>query len=219
MIGVTRYPYDDTPKTMAIEEAAEAAGLSLQRPPLAISFSRRPGEEPVRQGEIEPPPYGNIHGVPRVTCTLTGECDVGCNNGAKNTLDHTYLSAAKHAGADIRTRHEVKGFRPLGSDEGGGYEVTYVVHTGADGEPAVDLPVRTIRARRLVLAAGTFGTTYLLLRNRLALPGLSGALGTRFSGNGDLLGLVMDSSRDGLARDLGANTGPVITTAIRIADR
>ncbi len=218
MIGVTRYPYDDTPKTMAIEEAAEAAGLSLQRPPLAISFSRRPGEEPVRQGEIEPPPYGNIHGVPRVTCTLTGECDVGCNNGAKNTLDHTYLSAAKHAGADIRTRHEVKGFRPLGSDEGGGYEVTYVVHTGADGEPAVDLPVRTIRARRLVLAAGTFGTTYLLLRNRLALPGLSGALGTRFSGNGDLLGLVMDSSRDGLARDLGANTGPVITTAIRIAD-
>jgi cholesterol oxidase len=28
----------------------------------------------------------------------------------------------------------------------------------------------------------------------------------------------MDSSRDGLARDLGANTGPVITTAIRIGD-
>ncbi len=218
MIGVTPYPYDDTPKTMAIEEAAEAAGLSLQRPPLAISFSRRPGEEPVRQGEIETPSYGNIHGLPRTTCTLTGECDVGCNNGAKNTLDHTYLSAAKHAGADIRTRHEVKGFRPLDGDDGGGYEVTYVVHTGADGEPAVDLPLRTIRARRLVLAAGTFGTTYLLLRNRLALPGLSGALGTRFSGNGDLLGLVMDSSRDGLARDLGANTGPVITTAIRVGD-
>jgi cholesterol oxidase len=218
MIGVTRYPYDDTPKTMAIEEAAKAAGLSLQRPPLAISFSRRPGEEPVRQGEIEPPSYGNIHGLPRVTCTLTGECDVGCNNGAKNSLDHTYLSAAKHAGADIRTRHEVKGFRPLDADQGGGYEVTYVVHTGADGEPAADLPVRTIRARRLVLAAGTFGTTYLLLRNRLALPGMSNALGTRFSGNGDLLGLVMDSSRDGVARDLGANTGPVITTAIRVPD-
>ena len=141
---------------------------------------------------------GRARSSPRRTATstacrgsparLTGECDVGCNNGAKNTLDHTYLSAAKHAGADIRTRHEVKGFRPLDAD-GGGYEVTYVVHTGADGEPAVDLPVRTIRARRLVLAAGTFGTTYLLLRNRLALPGLSGALGTRFSGNGDLLGL------------------------------
>jgi cholesterol oxidase len=215
MMGATRYPYDDTPKTMAIEEAAASAGLSIQRPPLAVSFSRRPGEEPVRQGEIETPSYGNIHGLPRITCTLTGECDLGCNNGAKNTLDHTYLSAAKHAGADIRTRHEVKGFRPL---DGGGYEVSYVVHTSADGDPAVDLPIQTIRTRRLVLAAGTFGTTYLLLRNRLALPGLSGALGTRFTGNGDLLGFVMDSSRDGVARDLGANTGPVITTAIRVGD-
>ena len=215
MIGVSPYPYTDTPKTMAMEEAAAGAGLSLQRPPLAIAFSRRPGEDPVRQGEIAPPPYGNIHGVPRVTCTLVGECDVGCNAGAKNSLDHTYLSAAKHAGADIRVRHEVKGFRPL---EGGGYEVAYVVHTGADGEPAVDLPVHTIRAQRLVLAAGTFGTNYLLLRNRSAFPALSGALGTRFTGNGDLLGFVMDSSREGAVRDLGANTGPVITTAIRVAD-
>ncbi|MBF4769581.1 FAD-binding protein [Nocardioides agariphilus] len=215
MIGVSPYPYQDTPKTMAMEEAAAGAGLSLQRPPLAVAFSRRPGEDPVRQGEIPLPAYGNIHGVPRTTCSLVGECDVGCNNGAKNSLDHTYLSAAKHAGADIRVRHEVKGFRPL---EGGGYEVTYVVHTGADGEPATDLPVRTIRTRRLVLAAGTFGTNYLLLRNRSAFPGISGALGTRFTGNGDLLGFVMDASRDGLGRDLGANTGPVITTAIRLAD-
>ncbi len=215
MIGVSKYPYDDTPKTRAMYEAAAGAGLSLQRPPLAVSFSRRPGEEPVRQGEIEPPSYGNIHGLPRVTCTLVGECDVGCNNGAKNTLDHTYLSAAKHAGADIRVRHEVKGFRPL---EGGGYEVTYVVHTGADGEPAVDLPTRTIRTRRLVLAAGTFGTTYLLLRNRTALPALSATIGARFSGNGDLLGFVFDSSRDGFPRDLRPNYGPVITTAIRVGD-
>ena len=136
----------------------------------------------MRAGEIETPAYGNIHGLPRSTCALVGECDLGCNYGAKNSLDHTYLSAAQHAGADIRVRHEVKGFRPLGRDEGGGYEVTYVVHTGVDGEPAVGLPTRTIRCERLVLAAGTFGTTYLLLRNRTAFPGLSGALGTRFSG-------------------------------------
>ena len=69
-----------------------------------------------------------------------------------------------------------------------------------------------------MLAAGTFGTTYLLLRNRSAFPGLSGALGTRFSGNGDLLGFVMNASRDGLGRDLAPNTGPVITSAIRVAD-
>jgi cholesterol oxidase len=198
-----------------MREAAEGAGLSLQLPPLAISFSRRPGEEAVRQGEIATPDYGNIHGLPRVTCALTGECDLGCNYGSKNSLDHTYLSAAKHAGADIRVRHEVKGFRPL---DGGGYEVTYVVHTGRDGEPAVDLPVQTIRCSRLVLAAGTFGSSYLLLRNRAALPGLSATLGTRFTGNGDLLGFVMEAAKDGVGRDLEANTGPVITSAIRVGD-
>ncbi len=69
----------------------------------------------MRLGEIATPSYGNVHGLPRATCRLCGECDLGCNDGAKNTLDHTYLSAAQHAGADLRTRHEVKGFRPLDS--------------------------------------------------------------------------------------------------------
>ena len=215
MIGTATYPYSDTLKTNAIREAAKGAGLSVSLPPLAISFARRPGDEPVRLGEIATPSYGNIHGLPRSTCALTGECDLGCNYGAKNTLDHTYLSAAQHAGADIRVRHEVKGFRPL---EGGGYEVTYVVHTGAAGEPAVGLPTLTIRCDRLVLAAGTFGSTYLLLRNRLAFPNLGAALGTRFTGNGDLLGFVMNASQDGVGRDLAPNTGPVITAAVRVGD-
>ncbi|WP_323742695.1 GMC oxidoreductase [Nocardioides islandensis] len=215
MIGASAYPYTDTPKTNAMREAADGAGLSMMLPPLAISFSRRPGEEPVRMGEIPDPEYGNVHGLPRATCVGCGECDLGCNYGAKNTLDHTYLSAAQHAGADIRVRHEVKGFRPL---DGGGYEVTYVVHTGQDGEPAVDLPVQTIECERLVLAAGTFGSSYLLLRNRAALPGLSDALGTRFSGNGDLLGFVMQAMDGEVGRQLAANTGPVITSAIRVPD-
>jgi cholesterol oxidase len=218
MIGVSAYPYTDTPKTNAMREAADGAGLSMMLPPLAISFARRPGEEPVRMGEIPAPDYGNIHGLPRATCVGCGECDLGCNYGSKNTLDHTYLSAAQHAGADIRVRHEVKGFRPLGSDEGGGYEVTYVVHTGQDGEPAVDLPLHTIECERLVLAAGTFGSSYLLLRNRAALPGLSDALGTRFTGNGDLLGFVMEAAQGEVGRQLAANTGPVITCAIRVGD-
>ena len=52
MIGTIRYPYDDTPKTKAVREAAEGAGMSVLHPPLAVSFSRRPGEDPVRLGEI-----------------------------------------------------------------------------------------------------------------------------------------------------------------------
>jgi cholesterol oxidase len=215
MIGVSPYPYPDTPKTKAVREAAIARGLDVLEPPLAVSFSRRRGEDPVPLGEIETPAYGNLHGLPRVTCRGCGECDLGCNYGSKNTLDHTYLSAARHHGADLRVRHEVKGFRPLDT---GGYEVVYVVHTAEDGEPAADLPSRTITCDRLVLAAGTFGTTNMLLRNRSALPGIGAALGTRFTGNGDLLGLVMNATRDGRPRELESGRGPVITTAVRVGD-
>ena len=218
MIGATTYPYADTPKTAADARgrrgcrhgpAAARRWRSASRGDAARSRSRL--------GEIATPSYGNVHGLPRATCRLCGECDIGCNDGAKNTLDHTYLSAAQHAGADIRTRHEVKGFRPLPTGRRLRGRATSCT-TGADGEPAVDLPTQTIRCHRLVLAAGTFGTTYLLLRNRAALPGLSAALGTRFSGNGDLLGLILNAARDGVGRDLDANTGPVITSAIRVAD-
>ncbi len=59
---------------------------------------------------IDEPDHGNLHGLPRSTCRLSGECDVGCNYGSKNTLDHTYLSAAHHHGADLRTRCEVRGW-------------------------------------------------------------------------------------------------------------
>jgi cholesterol oxidase len=50
-----------------------------------------------------------------------GECDLGCNYGSKNSLDHTYLSAAKFKGADIRPQCEVK---RIDRRPGGGYSVT-----------------------------------------------------------------------------------------------
>jgi cholesterol oxidase len=216
MIGVSPYPYQDTPKTNAMREAAAARGLDFMLPPLAVTFSREPGAPPVPRAELPVPDYGNVHGLPRLTCRLVGECDLGCNDGAKNTLDHTYLSAAQHEGADLRTRHEVKGFRPV---DGGGYEVTYVVHTAAHGEASEDLPTRTITCERLVLAAGTFGTSYLLLRNVSALPAISTeALGKRFCGNGDLLTFLLGARKDGKPRALSGSTGPVITSAIRVGD-
>ncbi|MGW2631151.1 GMC oxidoreductase [Streptomyces chattanoogensis] len=221
MLGATPYPYTDTPKTLAVEQAAARLGLAVSRPPLAVSFGPRSGAPPVRGAGIDEPPYGNLHDRPRSTCRLCGECDIGCNYGAKNTLDHTYLSAARHHHADIRTRCEVRGFEPR---PGGGYDVGYVVHDPAlEGRrTATDrLPVHWISCRRLVLAAGTFGSTYLLLRNRASLPGISRALGTRFCGNGDLLGMVLHATA-GAERSRGlrldGSTGPVITSAVRVGD-
>ena len=71
------------------------------------------------------------------------------------------------------------------------------------------------QAKKVVLAAGTFGSTFLLLTNakRLGLP-RGPALGSRFSGNGDLLGFVMKAGRR-----LDASTGPVITSAMRLPDK
>lgn len=218
MLGATPYPlsrapFDDTPKTHAMQDAAAELGLECSLPPLAVSFASQPGAEPGLSLPIVDAGYGNVHGVGRRTCKLCGECDIGCNEGSKNSLDHTYLSAAAHHGADLRTGHEVKAIRPR---PGGGYEVDYVRHdvTAEARRP----PVRTISCDRLVLGAGTYGTTFLLLRSRAAFPGLSDALGTRFCGNGDLLTFLLKAKDRNRVRPLDASRGPVITSAIRLPD-
>ena len=223
MLGGTRYPldspgYDATPKTHAMRDAAAELGLNCQLPPLAISFSPKPGAAPGIGLPIVDPGYGNLHGRQRSTCRLCGECNIGCNMGAKNSLDYNYLSAARHHGADLRTGHEVKTIRPK---PGGGYEVDYLRHDPQDEDSppgGTAPPPRIITCDRLVLAAGTFGTSYLLLRSRPHLRGLSAALGSRFSSNGDVMSFLVNAKNHNRARPLEASRGPVITSAIRLSD-
>ena len=225
MLNAQRYPFDHppfdgTPKTAAFEEAADKLGREFMLPPLAVTFANA-GEAPV-PGEPIREEHPNLHGRTRYTCRLVGECDIGCNYGSKNTLDYNYLSAAKRLGADLRTRCEVRSFAPR---EGGGYVVRYVEHDPADEGRKLDTrssserPERELTCDRLVLSAGTLGSTYLLLRNRDAFPGLSGKLGTRFCGNGDLLTFALKARHpDGSPRILDPGYGPVITSAIRMPD-
>jgi len=212
-------PYPDLPKAKALREAAQALGLEVFHPPLAVSFAPTPDDAPAMKQVIPAPYYGNLHQVTRLTCRLCGECDIGCNEGAKNTLDHTYLSAAVHHGADVRPSCEVIGIAPL---RAGGYSVDYVEYGDPveDGGPRTRSP-RRIHTDRLFLAAGALGTTTLLLRNRVNLPGLSRALGTRFCGNGDLLTFAMGARTDtasGAMRLIDGSHGPVITTSVRVPD-
>jgi cholesterol oxidase len=202
-----RYPWADrTPKTRALLDAAALAGLRAERPPLAVAFGSRPGE---------PFADDNLHGAPRETCRLCGACDVGCQYGAKHTVDFTYLSAAVRDGAAVRSCCEA---HTLDRD-GGGWRVRYRQHVAArDGHPEhlldpIAEPEREVRADRVVVAAGTFGSTGLLLRNRAALPGLSGRLGRGFSGNGDLLLFLRKADRY-----LDPATGPVITASVSVPD-
>ncbi len=212
-------PYRSTPKTQAMKQAAGKLGQEWFLPKLGVTFGN-PGERPV-PGEPIREPSGNLHGRTRLTCRMCGECNLGCNYGSKNSLDYTYLSAAKRLGADLRTRCEVKAFRP---DPGGGYAVEYVDYSDVvEGEPLEREPLRhLITADRLILAAGTFGTNELLLRNRHFFPRISQRLGTRFSSNGDLLAFLLgakdSSSGKTRPRVLDGGNGPVITSAIRFRD-
>jgi cholesterol oxidase len=204
-----RYPWTDrTPKTQGLLAAAALAGLEAERPPLAVAFGRHPGE-PIDDGSR------NLQGAPRETCRLCGECDIGCQLGSKHTVDLTYLSAAVEAHAQVRTCCEATTLDRVD----GGWRVRYRQHLAARGghpEHLLDPVAETQRevvAKHVVLAAGTFGSTALLLRNRVALPGLSPRLGRGFSGNGDLLMFLR-----GADRYLDPATGPVITAMARVGD-
>jgi cholesterol oxidase len=220
MLGAQRYPFDVAPysstaKTEAMRYAASQLGLDWQLPNLAVTFAN-PGRPPVPSEPIAEA-HPNLHGRSRHTCRLCGECDIGCNDGAKNTLDYNYLSRAVDAGAVIRTLSQVHDIEP----GEGGFLVTYI-RRDPEGAPGAVGERHTVFAERLIVGAGTFGSTHLLLRNRSAFPHLSQTLGSRFSGNGDLLTFLLHSRRQvegtPVPRPLNPEFGPVITSAIRMPD-
>lgn len=142
----------------------------------------------------------NIHGVLRRGCAFVGECVIGCNHGAKNTLDATYLAVAERHGARSVTDAEVITIAP----RAGGYAVS-------TRNTATPPATTTWWAPRVIIAAGAVGTTELLLRARdvhRTLPDLSARLGEGFSGNGDFLTLAELRAPEG-----DMTTGPTITTS------
>jgi cholesterol oxidase len=156
----------------------------------------------------------NRYGALQTSCVYCAECDIGCNYQAKNTLDLNYLYQAEaRYGCEIRTEHFVERIVPVnvrGDDDpaaGGeyGYRVYYRELAHADTQASA-------RANRVVVSAGTLGSTELLLRCRdvfRSLPQISRQLGRNFSGNGDFLGFV-----GGARLPADPNYGPVITQLI-----
>jgi cholesterol oxidase len=218
-------PYNGTVRTQVLQYAAKKLQVQWCLPKLAVTFANE-GESPTVGVTIHEDQQ-NIHNLTnaRSTCHLCGECNIGCNTGSKNSLDYNYLSAAQRLGAEIRTRCEVRSFQPTND---GGYSISYVEHKPEyEGQSAVThdpqvLPLKTITASRLILSAGTLGTTYLLLKNRAHFPAISQQLGHRFSGNGDCLGFARACSDtiNGQRRPrlIEASHAPAITSTIRIPD-
>ena len=217
-------PYRDTPKMLAFQEAAAKLGRPWEPVKLAVSFRSKHIDADSLQNN--PPVIGgpiaehtrNMHNMDRSTCRLCGECDLGCNYGSKNTLDFNYLSEAKRLGAEIKALHEVRSFAP---DPPHGYKVEYVVHdTARQPGSSGDLKIHTVRCKKLVLAAGSLGSTYLLLKNRHNFPALGPALGKRYSTNGDSIGFLVRATKGTppQPRILSPYFGAAITGGMRISD-
>lgn len=133
------------------------------------------------------PTARNAADVEQQPCNYCGNCMLGCQVHAKSTLDLNYLALAeRHHGARIWPLCKAEVIRPT-QDHGGGYQVELV--RMQDGLPDADRR-GCVHGRQVVVAAGTLGSTELLLRSaRIArtLPEIGAALGGGFSGNGDML--------------------------------
>lgn len=188
-------PRGTPPKTRLMEKVAGELGRREQsfRPNLAVNFGP-PGERGPNKFNVE-----------QAGCTHCGECDIGCNVGAKNTLDYNYLAIAERGGTEVGTQCEVTHVAAVDS----GYVVHYVDHVaGSTSE---------ISAPAVFVCAGAVNSTELLLRSRdhyRTLPDISEWLGRRYSANGDFLGFAFDTQ----ALD-DPGRGPTITTGLVYDDR
>jgi cholesterol oxidase len=183
-------------KVDAFAAAGRLAGKERELLPIAVHF-----------GESRAHPFS---GVQQEGCQNLARCDIGCPVHAKNTIDITYLARAESLGAEVFPLHSAERIEPP-EREGGMWRVGFDdLGNGRSG---------SVEAPTLVLAAGALGSPRLLLTNQRRLRRLSPALGTRFSGNGDALGIAFDAQADKV-RDAQNDYGPVMTSALNYtADR
>ena len=139
------------------------------------------------------------------SCTFCGNCDIGCATGAKKTLDLNYLAKAQtNDQTEIRAHCQVSHI----SEASGGWRVHYVDYSSGKAVPS------EIVAPRLILAAGSIGSTEILLRSRQrGLTTLPRALGRGWSSNGDFVTPAKYKSRSPQPTN-----GPTITSAISFLD-
>ena len=199
--------YGKTPKTEALVNAfkniKEFPGTTTPpqctHPHLAVRFK---GEFPGHQTV-------NDHGVLQSSCNKCGECDLGCNIRAKNSLDVNYIARARNkkllgdrgTPAAVITNALVYEIVPLEKE---GYKVSYNDLSNKSKSTA-------ITARKVVVSAGSYGSTSLLLKMKKAgkLKHISDQLGLNWCGNGDLEGSILN-----IPANVAPTVGPVITTSI-----
>ncbi|MGY5101087.1 GMC family oxidoreductase N-terminal domain-containing protein [Streptomyces sp. 900105245] len=194
MLGVRLNP-TMTPSDVHLKAAAQRMGVgdTFHLAPVGVFFGDGKDADGTAKaqpgGEVADPYFGGA-GPARKACTECGECMTGCRHGAKNTLNENYLHLAEKAGAVV---HPMTTVVSVTDDSRGGYAVA-TLPTDRKKKGAG----RVLTARRVVLAAGTYGTQTLLHRMKAAghLPGLSKRLGDLTRTNSEaLVGAQTDDRR------------------------
>jgi cholesterol oxidase len=198
-------------RTRLMKEGAEKLGYGdrFEMLDMAVSFDPDLVYDPNNL-----PPIGkekrfvNAQGVEQGTCIHLGNCDIGCDVYAKNTLDKNYIPWAEKHGAEVRPLHIVTNIEP----DSVGYRVSF---------DRIDQSTKSRvsgseTARIVIVAAGSLGSTELLLRCRdvnRSLPNISQFLGHNWSSNGDFLTPALYKDFD-----IHPAKGPTISSAINFLD-
>ena len=181
----------------------EPSGRCAHNPAIAVAFGSVQDEGGVRR-----------------SCTLCGNCVTGCNDGAKSTLIHNYLARARAAGASIfcgvRVRRVEKIAEPESADAR--WSVCFELVHASGGLKGVEM---WVLCRDVFLAAGSLGSTEILMRSQDRGLRFSPKLGQGFHGNGDVVALAYNGDHE--VRGIGRRTrstsslhqvGPTITSSV-----
>ena len=176
-------------------------------------------------------------------CERQGRCAIGCiplarHLNGKKLFDYlNHPTKRKHL--EVRALSEVYDIEPIlgGSGSLFNYKIYYNDYGARDwkqasfswniGPKSYKLDIRlfrlvdngkkkTIECNKLILGAGSIGSTEILLksinttRNTGQKLNLSNKIGSGYSTNGDLLGVIQPTKTD-----INATRGPIVTSAIR----
>ncbi len=125
----------------------------------------------------------------KVRSAIDGQVYYGINSGAKQSLDRNYLSMAEATGfVEIRPLHMVMEIEEVNRGR-------FRIISNQIDEQGNVVAQKNIVCKYLFLAAGSIGTTELLLRakNNRKLRRLNNQLGKRWGTNGDTVGAVLTS--------------------------
>ncbi|MBC7531540.1 MAG: GMC family oxidoreductase [Oligoflexus sp.] len=117
---------------------------------------------------------------------IHGEAIYGVNSGAKATTNETYLKEAEATGLlEVRTLHQVQ---DIGQDPVTGFYTIEVNEINVRGKV---IAKRSYSCEKLFLAAGTVGTTGLLVKAKTkgTLPKLNSEVGEGWGNNGNVYAL------------------------------